>query len=215
MADSEERHQKLKENIEEKESLHRSSPSARVIYKAVLEEGEDELGRPTAGLVWSGLAAGLAMGFSMLAMGVLRHAIPDTPWRHLLVVLGYPVGFLFVILGRQQLFTENTLTVILPLLQKKDGETFLNVLRLWAAVLLANMVGVVAFAVVAALTPAFKGELQAEFSALGHMALEPTAGVMLLRACFAGWLIALMVWLLPFSESARIWIVGLVAWLIG
>ena len=67
--------------------------------------------------------------------------LPDTPWRLLVSKLGYCVGFLIVILGRQQLFTENTLTVILPLLVRKDAATLLRVLRLWGTVLSANLVG--------------------------------------------------------------------------
>lgn len=39
-----------------------------------------------------------------------------SPRSVLVAKLGYSVGFLIVILGRQQLFTENTLTPILPTL---------------------------------------------------------------------------------------------------
>src|SRR5690242_21471880 len=88
----------------------RSSIRAHVVHEAIRVEGEEELHRRSSALAWSGLAAGLSMGFSLLAEGVLRSAIPDTPWRPLVSKLGYTVGFLVVILGRQQLFTENTRT---------------------------------------------------------------------------------------------------------
>src|SRR3954462_5359193 len=109
----------------------RSAPGGAVVYKAILKEGDDELERPSSALFWSGLAAGLSMGFSMIAEGLLHAYLPDAPWRPLVAKFGYRVGFLIVILGRQQLFTENTLTPILPLLQRKAGATIANVSRLW------------------------------------------------------------------------------------
>src|SRR4051812_30163477 len=87
-------------------------PRAQVLYEAIRSEGEQELDRPVSALAWSGLAAGLSMGFSFIAMGLLRAALPDAGWAKLVVALGYPVGFLIVIVGRQQLFTENSLTPI-------------------------------------------------------------------------------------------------------
>src|SRR4051794_34634138 len=119
----------------------RSSPSAHVVYEAILSEGEDELKRKSSSLGWSGLAAGLSMGFSFLTEGVLHHHLPAEHWLPLVSKFGYSVGFLIVILGRQQLFTENTLTVILPLLTHKTLSVFWNVLRLWSVVLTANLLG--------------------------------------------------------------------------
>jgi len=86
------------------------------------------------------------MGFSFLAEGLFRTFLPDAPWRPLVVNLGYPFGFLIVIIGRQQLFTENTLTAIIPLLARRNLSTFFSVLRLWATVLAANIVGAHLFA---------------------------------------------------------------------
>jgi formate-nitrite transporter family protein len=86
------------------------------------------------------------MGFSFAAQGVLMAHLPDQPWRPLIAGAGYCVGFLIVVLGRQQLFTENTLTVVLPLLLRKDLSTLLRMLRLWVVVLGANLVGTFLFA---------------------------------------------------------------------
>src|SRR5436190_7266334 len=91
---------------ERREAEERSSPSGAVVYKAILKEGFDELDRPFSALFWSGLAAGLSMGASLLAEGFLGAHLPDAPWKPLLTKLGYSVGFVVVILGRQQLFTE-------------------------------------------------------------------------------------------------------------
>jgi hypothetical protein len=98
-----------------------SAPTGAVVYHAVKQEGEDELDRATSALAWSGLAAGMSMGFSFAAEGLLRAPLPDRPWRPLIAKFGYSVGFLIVVLGRQQLFTENTLTVILPALRRRGS----------------------------------------------------------------------------------------------
>ena len=78
-------------------------PEGDVIYRAIRKDGDHALGMRSAELVWSGLAAGLSMGFSFAAEGVLRTHLPDAPWQPLVAKLGYTVGFLIVILGRQQL----------------------------------------------------------------------------------------------------------------
>jgi formate/nitrite transporter FocA (FNT family) len=199
----------------EQEAHERSSPSGKVVYKAILKEAEDELERPSAALFWSGLAAGLSMGFSLVADGVLRTRLPDRDWTPLVTKLGYSIGFLVVILGRQQLFTENTLTPVLPVLQRKDGKSLGNMLRLWGVVLVANLLGALAFGLVAAKTTAFDHELRETFFKIGHEAMRHGFATTLLRAVFAGWLIALIVWLLPFAEAARIYVIIIITWLIG
>ena len=200
---------------EHEEVEERSAPRPLVVYEVIRREGEDELHRTWSALAWSGLAAGLSMGFSLVAMGLLRARLPDTPWRPLVVNLGYSVGFLIVILGRQQLFTENTLTPILPLLNKPSGETLWRVARLWAVVLTTNLIGAFAFAWVVGHTAVFRPEIRAAFAAIGHDALEGSFGTVLLRAIFAGWLIALMVWLLPGAETSRPMIIIILTFLVG
>src|SRR5689334_9167725 len=90
----------------EQEAEERSSPSGKVVYKAILTEGEDELKRSSSALFWSGLAAGLSMGFSLITEGLLHAYLPQAKWTPLITKFGYPMGFLIVVLGRQQLFTE-------------------------------------------------------------------------------------------------------------
>src|SRR5579872_5676455 len=113
---------------QEEEAESRTSVTALVVHEAIRKDGDEELQRPMSALAWSGLAAGMSMGFSFLAEGLFRSHLPDAPWRPLLVNLGYPVGFLIVVIGRQQLFTENTLTAIIPLLARRNFSTLASVL---------------------------------------------------------------------------------------
>jgi formate/nitrite transporter FocA (FNT family) len=199
----------------DQEAEEKSAPSAHVVYEAIRKEGRHELERKTSSLAWSGLAAGLSMGFSFITMAVLQHHLPDTPWRPLISTLGYSVGFLIVILGRQQLFTENTLTVILPLLTRKTSRDLYKVLHLWTVVLIANLVGGLAFGWVVAKSGVFEPDLHHTFDAVASEALTHPFGTTLLRGIFAGWLIALMVWLLPAAETARIWVIIVLTYVVG
>lgn len=200
---------------EEKQVKERGTPRAAVVYETVREEGEYEMSRTVSALAWSGLAAGLSMGFSLVAEGLLEHNLPDTIWRPLIAKFGYSAGFLIVILGRQQLFTENTLTVILPLLLRKDVKTLKCVLRLWSTVFLANIVGAFIFALVISSTSVFSPELQQTFSEIGHKASEGAWLTIFTKAIFAGWLIALMVWLLPAADSAKVGIIIIMTYLVA
>jgi formate/nitrite transporter FocA (FNT family) len=199
-----------RKNAEEEQSL-----DAKTTHEVIRLEGERELERSNGALAWSGLAAGLAMGFSLVGQGVLHHALPDAPWRPLVSSLGYSVGFLIVILGSQQLFTENTLRVIVPLLSRRDGGTLRKVARVWAIVLAANLVGALVFAWVAARTEMFDAETRHAFAELARKAMEPDFGLTLLRGIFAGWLIALMVWMIPAAKTAHLWVIVIVTWLVG
>lgn len=204
-----------KADLESEEVEQRSSPGGHIVYKAVKKEGEDELERSNAALAWSGLAAGLSMGFSLLSEGLLRSHLPDAPWRPLVSKFGYCIGFLVVVLGRQQLFTENTLTVILPLLRKKDLRTFGNVVRLWAIVLAANVVGALIVAWVMGNTSVVEPNVHQAMKELGLASMNHSFGTLVLRGIFAGWLIALMVWLLPFAETARVGVIIIITYIVG
>jgi formate/nitrite transporter FocA (FNT family) len=200
---------------ERKEAERRSSPRTEVVYEAVREEGETELRRTPSALAWDGLAAGLSMGFSFVAEGLLRSRLPDAEWRPLVSKLGYSVGFLIIVLGRHQLFTENTLTVILPLLQRPNASTFGRVLRLWLVVLAANMVGAFIFAFVISRTELFEPNVRGAFGELGREALRSWWALTLLKGVFAGWLIAMMVWMLPAAETARFFVIVLMTYLVA
>jgi len=185
-----------------------------VLYEAIRREGEHELERPSAALGWSGLAAGLSMGFSFVAMGLLHGLLPNAAWSKLVVALGYGVGFLIVIVGRQQLFTENSLTPIIPLLQTRSRATLLEVARLWSIVLVSNLLGTLAFAFALQRVRVFDGATADAFAELAREAMKSGLSSHFVRGIFAGWLIALMTWMLTGAE-ARAFIVMVMTYLVG
>jgi formate/nitrite transporter FocA (FNT family) len=153
------------------------------------------------------------MGCSMLGDGLLRAGLPDAPWRDLVAGLGYTTGFIFVTMGRQQLFTETTLTAMLPVLHRTHGLS--DVARYWALVFAANIVGTLVFAAAATIPHLFPADVTQAFSDLGVKAAEPGFVGVLVKGVFAGWLIALMVWLLPAAAASRFFVIIAVTWLIG
>lgn len=213
--DGEEKDEPRKEEAERADVEERTSPGGHIVYEAVRQEGLHELERSNSALAWSGIAAGLAMGFSLLTEGVLRSHLPDTPWRPLITKFGYSIGFLMVVLGRQQLFTENTLTVILPLLRKPHARMFANVARLWAIVLVCNVVGTFAMSWLMGNADVVSPEVRKSMQELALASIAPSFGSLLLRGIFAGFLIAIMVWLLPFAETARVWVIIIVTYVVG
>ena len=120
-----------------------------------------------------------------------------------------------MILGRQQLFTKNTLTVILPLLKKRETAMLGRVARLWFIVFATNLLGAFAFAWLLGNSNAFEADTRRMFLKIGEETIQPEFGTLVLRGILAGWLIALMVWLLPFAESARLWVIIILAYVVG
>lgn len=208
-----EKHASPLSNREVEEADDRSSTTAKVVHEAIRLEGTEELERPSSSIAWSGIAAGLTMGCSMIAEGILQSRLPEAPWRELVASFGYCLGFLFVTMGRQQLFTETTLTVMLPVLHGTHRMT--DVMRYWTIVFAANIVATVLFAAAANIPGLFPAEVLHRFTDLGTKSVEPGILSVLVKAVFAGWLMALMVWLMPAAASARFVIIIAVTWLIS
>ena len=188
---------------------------APAIYEIVLREGEEELTRPVASLWWSGLAAGLSIGFSLVAQGLLEAHLPEAGWKPVVTKLGYSAGFLLVILGRQQLFTENTVTAVLPAIQERSRANTLHLGRLWGVVLLANKVGAFLFAGALASNLFFPPEASDAFRKVARHFMALDAPQMFLRGIVAGWLIASLVWLMPSARSNAFLVIVFATYLIA
>lgn len=174
-----------------------------MIHEIIREQGQREQDRATSGLLWSGLAAGLSIGFSMVAQAYLQAGLPDAPWASLVDSFGYSLGFLIVILGQQQLYTETALTAVIPALTHRDAKSVKGTLRVWGLVLAANLAGTVIFGSVAARPGIFAPEAYDAMLKIAAATMQHGFWHTILLAGASGWLIGLMVWLLPGAGPSR------------
>lgn len=198
------------ESVEEHSRLR-----APVVHQIIREEGDTELRRPFVSLLWSGVAAGVGLSMSVVAEGLLRENLPDTVWRPVIVSAGYTVGFVIVVIGRLQLFTENTITAVLPLLAIPSWRNFLLMLRLWGIVFTANIAGTFFFALAVIYFSIFPPDQVEAFLQISREFMQKSASEMLLQGIPAGFLIAAMVWMIPSAKGAEVLIIFMMTYLIS
>lgn len=173
-----------------------ASKSAEQILETVIQDGKNELDRASAGLAISGFAAGLNISFATVALAVVASY---TGGVGLAAYAAYPLGFLIVVLGRSQLFTENTVTPVTVVLAQ--ARRLPNMLRLWAVIFIFNILGTLVFALVA-----YYGKLLdpgAMNSLLEYVSSKISYGFWStgIKAVFGGWLVALIAWLVAASQD--------------
>jgi formate/nitrite transporter FocA (FNT family) len=190
-------------------------PRAAVLHEIIRTQGDQELERSVAALWWSALAAGLTMGLSLMGMGLLNSRLPDGEGFKVITSFGYCAGFLAVILARQQLFTENTLTAVLPIMSKPTLGNFGRLLRLWGVVLVGNLCGTLLVAYVMLELPIFDSKTDEAFLDIGRKVMENDVSQMFAKGIVSGWMIATMVWMIPSMESAKMWIIILITYLMA
>lgn len=197
------------------QSAHPSRLSSPEIYDFIAEEGREELARPSVSLTWSGLAAGIGISFSLLAQAYFAKYLPEGDAYALIAKMGYVFGFMIVILSRLQLFTENTITVILPLLERRTKRNVFRTLRLWGIVFTTNILGT--FLVAATL--AFSGyggpELLGILREISLHAVDHGFWEIFFLGIPAGFLIAAIVWMRPTSGSGEFFVIFLMIYLIA
>ena len=188
--------------------------SPQTILAQEIEEGLIELHRPISGLFLSGLAAGLDIGFGPFLMAVVL-TLPQgglaPPLLELLVASAYSVGFLFVILGQSDLFTEQTTLATLPVLHGRA--TYRQLGKVWVVVYTSNLLGVAMFAALAVVlgiqteivSPAVLGEI-------ANGLVKYRWWVTLLGGVLAGWLMGLLSWLVSAARDTVSLI--LVVWIV-
>jgi formate/nitrite transporter FocA (FNT family) len=195
-------------------------PSAQDIYEQVANNARQELGRSSVALAISGFAGGIFMGLSGLGNAIattLLTAPGETPTHTTLFIakMFYPLGFIVVILGRSQLFTENTLYPVALVLSEKKH--FWNTARLWGIVLPANVLGALAFAAIAGLTGALAPNMVHALAQLGADALHHPAQTIFWSGVMGGWIIATVAWLVSGSHSitGSVMIIWMLAFVVG
>ena len=208
-------HKSVEQAAEEQSVIEAAALSPKLIYEVIRRDGEEELARSKRSLIWSGIAAGMLISLSVLGEAVFRTYLPDTPSRYLIENLGYSLGFLAVIMGRMQLFTENTITTVLPIMQERTLKALGAMLRLWGIVLAANVVGAFAVASLIVLTPALPPEIMPAIEELSKHATGMGAWTGFWRAIPAGVIVALIVWMLPQADESAFFLILTFTWLIA
>ena len=196
--------------VEEHEKL-----SPRLVYEIIRRDGAEELDRPTVALIFSGITAGLVMSFSFVFKAIIASYIPiDAAWTDLITNVGYTIGFLIAILGHMQLFTENTITTVVPLFKPFSLDKLRAVGRLWGIVILCNVIGTGLASLFFLTTDLFNPDIDEALDKLAHHVASFSATQNVLKGIMSGLLIAALVWMLP-SVSNKFLLIFFMTYLIG
>ena len=172
----------------------------------MLKSARDEVGRSSRALALSGLAAGMGLGFTGLAVAAATVRLGERE-PGLVPYLFYPIGFIAVIVGRQQLFTENTLYPVALILDERKRRHVWDTARLWTVVFVTNIIGATVFAALVLPAGAVPHDVAAELARIGERAADHTWGHVFATAIIGGWLLALVAWLVTAAQ----WTIGHVA----
>lgn len=207
---------KASKNYSDEDQLERTArlPS-RLIYEVIRRDGEEELQRPLGGLALSAVAAGLLISASVFGEAILEANLPDSPVGFLIENLGYSLGFLLVIMSRLQLFTENTITTVLPLSADPSFRMFAKVARLWLVVLGANVIGAACAAAFLTQSGVVDAAVFRAMLTISEHATSFGATSGFLKAIPAGVLVAAIVWMLPSAQSSKFALIVTFTWLIA
>lgn len=167
------------------------------IFHRIVATADEDFSRSTRLLFLSGIAAGLSIGLSFVARAALSGAVPNDT-SGLIGNLLYPLGFILIVGGKYQLFTENTLTPVTHILTRIASIP--DLLRIWGSVLVANVLGAGALAFVLAKTNILTPEAANAAREFGKHALEIAWNDLFWKGVLAGWIVASMVWL---THAAR------------
>ena len=196
--------------VEEHERL-----SPHLIFEIIRRDGIEELLRPTKALIFSGLAAGILVSFSFLCMAILNSALPDESWAPLIAKWGYTIGIILVILGRLQLFTENTITTVVPIFKPFAWKKIIFLLRLWVIVLGSNLVGTALAATFMSLPGVVDPPLSTELGLIAHHVASFTPWENVIRGIPSGILIAAIVWMMPSARHFSFFIIAFFTYFIA
>jgi formate/nitrite transporter FocA (FNT family) len=181
------------------------------IFEGVSRNAREELNRSSRALAFSGLAGGVTMGLTGLAVAIAQAVLGSGQPAEFISYLFYPVGFIAVIIGRAQLFTENTLYPVVLVLDEHKHVG--NTLRLWGVVFLSNVAGAMGFGVLAIRSGALEPKVAEILARLGLQIAAQTSAHAFWSGVIGGWLIALVAWMVTASH----WTIGqiIVIWLLS
>jgi formate-nitrite transporter family protein len=189
--------------------------TAHEILEGVVRSARKELERTTPALFISGLAGGMTMGLTGLGVALMRTYLGSGPAQEVVTNLLYPMGFVAVVIGRAQLFTENTLYPVVLVLD--EYRHILNTLRLWGTVFAANVAGALGFAALAVLSGALRPEYVKSLVEMGALSAQGNFAHLFWSGVIGGWLIALVAWMVTASHYTigQIVVVYMLTYLVG
>ncbi|EIZ77705.1 transporter formate/nitrite transporter family [Novosphingobium sp. Rr 2-17] len=189
--------------------------SSKIVHEVIRLQGEEELERPAFALTLSGLAAGFAIALSLMCELFLRSHLPDTSWAPLVYFLGYPVGYVIVIMGRLQLFTESTVTAVLPVATAPSWHNLRRLTRLWLCVLVGNLAGVTLVSALMAGEIIITHEQRlVALDILGKLELQHWTRTLTLGIP-AGFIMAALAWVLPNARGSEFWVIFALTYVIA
>jgi formate/nitrite transporter FocA (FNT family) len=215
MADEEDEVPMELDRTERREVIERRAGSARVVHEVIRRQGEAELKRGWRGLLASGLMAGVLISFSPIAQSLILSALPPVGWSALVAAMGYAIGFIIVILGNNQLFTESTVTAVLPIATKPTLAKTLALLRLWSIVFGANMLGTLAVAAFVAARGMLHAEHMQALLGLGRAMDARSFGELVVLGIPSGVLIGAVAWMQPNARGSEFWAIFVTTWTIA
>jgi len=193
--------------------------STRTVLGSLIESALHEMNRERSGLLLSGFSAGLDIGFGPLMMAVVltlsTGGFGDLI-TELLLASVYSIGFMLVILGRSELFTEHTTLAVIPVID--DQASLRDLGRLWGLVYVGNIVGGVAFTLLAVLLMPGLGVVEpAAFETIAYKLVSHELQWLVVAGVFAGWLMGLLAWLITAAQEtmSRLVIIWIVTGTIG
>ena len=193
----------------------RKAGSPKVVHEVIRLQGDEELDRPLVSLLCSGFAAGVAISTSVLAEAFVSQRLPPAAWAGLISAFGYSVGFVIVIMSNLQLFTENTIVVVLPLATHPSMRNVGRLARLWAVVFAANLAGTLLVAAAMAFTRIISPDQLTSALAVAATHLDHDRLTILMRGVPAGFLVASIAWILPNARGGEFWVIVLVTYVIA
>ncbi|GAB3420747.1 hypothetical protein GCM10027435_23860 [Haloparvum alkalitolerans] len=160
------------------------------VFQRIVAAADDEIDTPFRELFFSALAAGFAITLTFLMYASLYGATDGHP---ILKALLYPIGFIYIIIGGYQLYTENTLPPVALVLERLASVPAL--LRVWLVVMIGNFVGGGLGALVLAYSGVFSPAAAEAAMSLSQTGLETPFWDLFFKAGFAGFIVAGVVWM--------------------
>jgi formate/nitrite transporter FocA (FNT family) len=194
-----------------------SRRTAEQILDSVVESAREEIERGSLALGFSGLAAGMSMGLTGLAVAIVLTFSGQSEAAKLTARLLYPLGFIVVIIGRQQLFTENTLYPVALCLKERRWANIRESIRLWVVVFSANIAGTLLFSLLVVKTKALRPDILHTLATLGQEAAARSGSQLFWSGVVGGWLIALVAWMVTASHytSGQLLTTWLITFVVG